>query len=161
MRLNDRVAIVTGGALVASHMLASTLDALNDLPPVPIGYNDLMDRLEDPPPRTEMSEVNEDHPIYFPRKIDYVEQNARNAKVGLPGEQFALKFEKTRLELEGKTNLADSIEHVSEFDDTLGYDIRSYETNGKDRFIEVRATSLTSRYPQFFVSANELRTSES
>jgi hypothetical protein len=151
---------VIGAALVSSRVIASTLDELGDLPNVLVGYNDLLDRLEAPPPRTERNEIGEDRPNYLPRKFDYVAQNARNTKIGFQGECFALEFEKTRLEVAGKANLSDSIEHVSRFDDTLGYDIRSFEENGKDRFIEVKATTLTSRYTQFYVTANELRTSK-
>jgi hypothetical protein len=151
---------VIGAALVAGDEIVLTLDALSDIPSELLGYNDLLERLEDPPPRTETNEVQEGRASYLPRKFDFVERNARNAKIGLQGEHFSFEFEKIRLELAGKPHLADSIEHVSLFDDTLGYDIKSYETDGKDRFIEVKATTLTSRYTQFFVSANELRTSK-
>ena len=40
--------------------------------------------------------------------------------------------------------------------DGLGYDIRSFESDGRARFIEVKTTSFGERTP-FFVSANEAR----
>lgn len=40
--------------------------------------------------------------------------------------------------------------------DGLGYDIHSFESDGRDRFIEVKTTSFGDKTP-FFVSANELR----
>lgn len=40
--------------------------------------------------------------------------------------------------------------------DGLGYDIRSFEPDGRERFIEVKTTSFGERTP-FYVSANELR----
>jgi len=39
--------------------------------------------------------------------------------------------------------------------DGLGYDIRSFEPDGSERFIEVKTTSFGQRTP-FFVSANEV-----
>ena len=56
-------------------------------------------------------------------------------------EKFVLKFEKTRLESVKKFNLADRIEQVSETKGNwAGYDIRSFDDNGSDRFIEVKTT---------------------
>ena len=40
--------------------------------------------------------------------------------------------------------------------DGLGYDIRSFEHDGRPRFIEVKTTSFGERTP-FFVTANEVR----
>ena len=47
--------------------------------------------------------------------------------------------------------------HVSALDgDGLGYDIRSFEPDGRKRYIEVKTTGFGERTP-FFVSANEAR----
>lgn len=40
--------------------------------------------------------------------------------------------------------------------DGLGYDIRSFEPDGTERYIEVKSTTFGERTP-FFVSANEVR----
>jgi hypothetical protein len=53
--------------------------------------------------------------------------------------------------------LDDQVEHVSQTQgDGLGYDIRSFESDGSACFIEVKTTSFGKRTP-FFVSANEVR----
>ncbi len=57
----------------------------------------------------------------------------------------------------GKERLANKIEQVSiSIGDSAGCDIHSYETSGKDRFIEVKTTKYGIDTP-FFVSANELQ----
>lgn len=57
----------------------------------------------------------------------------------------------------GAGQLADGVKHVSVTEgDGLGYDIRSFETDGRERFIEVKTTTFGERTP-FFVSANEVR----
>jgi hypothetical protein len=95
-----------------------------------------------------------------PRKVDFLKRDAANCELGLLGEKFALKYEKARLIYAGKDTLAQGIEHTSqELGDGTGYDIRSYEENGKDRYIEVKTTRF-SRYTPFYVSPNELRVSQ-
>jgi hypothetical protein len=90
---------------------------------------------------------------------NYVEQEARNAALGLAGETAALEFERTRLREAGKDSLADGIEHVAITDGPqAGFDIRSYEIDGKDRFIEVKTTA-SGAYTPFFVTGYELETS--
>jgi hypothetical protein len=97
---------------------------------------------------------------FKPRKVDFLLRDAANSELGLLGEKFALKFEKARLIYAGKDALADGIEHTSqELGDGTGYDIRSYEENGTDRFIEVKTTRF-SRYTPFYVTPNELRVSQ-
>jgi hypothetical protein len=90
-------------------------------------------------------------------KRDYLEREARNLSLGLVGEDFALRFERWRLIELGVGQLADKVEHVSVTEgDGLGYDIRSYEPDGRERYIEVKTTTFGDRTP-FFVSANEVR----
>lgn len=88
--------------------------------------------------------------------MNYLEREARNASVGLAGEQLVLQYERTRLIEAGCDALADRIEHVSVTEgDGAGFDIRSFETDGADRFIEVKTTQYGKETP-FFVSRNEL-----
>lgn len=57
----------------------------------------------------------------------------------------------------GVGQLAERVAHVSEAEgDWLGYDIRSFDAQGNDRFIEVKTTSFGERTPSF-VLANEVR----
>ena len=93
-------------------------------------------------------------------KRDYLAIEARNSALGLEGERLVLRFEHERLWRAGRRELADRIEHVSQTrGDGLGYDILSFETNGRERLLEVKTTRFGPWTP-FFVSRNELRVSE-
>lgn len=73
--------------------------------------------------------------------INYLEREARNRALGAAGEAFVISYEQTRLALAGYERLAASIEHTSRVrGDRAGYDIRSFETSGEERWIEVKTT---------------------
>ena len=92
--------------------------------------------------------------------VNYLELEARNASLGAAGEAFVLDFEHRRLWEAGKRELARRIEHVSRTTgDGLGYDVTSYEENGRERLIEVKTTSFGSMTP-FFASRCEVSVSE-
>jgi hypothetical protein len=92
-----------------------------------------------------------------PQKRDYLAREARNASLGLAGEEFVLNYEHYRLRSLGKDGLADRVEHVSQTKgDGLGYDILSFDTTGRERFIEVKTTAFGKETP-FYVSRGELR----
>ncbi len=93
---------------------------------------------------------------YEPVKRDYIAREARNASLGIAGEEFVVRFEHWRLNQLGQTKLADRVEHVSQTrGDGLGYDVLSFDVNGKERFIEVKTTAFSKETP-FFVTRNEL-----
>jgi hypothetical protein len=109
-------------------------------------------------PRAEAA-AREAAPAYLraPVKRDYFAREAQNRSLGQAGELFALDFERWRLAQLGAGQLAEAVQHVSvEAGDGLGYDIRSFEPDGRERFIEVKTTSFGERTP-FYVSANEAR----
>lgn len=61
----------------------------------------------------------------------------------------------------GQERLADKVKHVSQTEgDHLGFDILSFEINGRERLIEVKTTRFGAMTP-FFASRNEVRISES
>ena len=92
--------------------------------------------------------------------FDYLGQEARNASLGLAGEKFVLEFEHRRLWNAGAKVLAERVEHVSKTKgDGLGYDVLSFEPDGRDRLIEVKTTSLGLTAP-FFASQREVSVSE-
>ncbi len=98
-------------------------------------------------------------PYFKPVKRDYLEREAHNQSLGLAGEQFALGYEHWRLVQAGQQRLADRVEHVSKTKgDGLGYDILSFDANGRERFIEVKTTSFGRETP-FFVTNGELNRS--
>jgi Domain of unknown function (DUF3883) len=92
-----------------------------------------------------------------PKKIDYKKKAENADTVGRLGEEFAISYEKWRLR--DCPDLLKKIRHVSIDDDTLGYDIESYEVDGSFRLIEVKSTTgnLETR---FFLTANELQCAE-
>ena len=86
-----------------------------------------------------------------PIKINYLELEQTNQIVGQTGESIALEYERWRLVQEGKESLADKIEWVPQTQgDGLGFDILSRNTNGTDRYIEVKSTKLTKEAPFYF-----------
>jgi len=86
-----------------------------------------------------------------PIKVNYLELEQRNQKVGQMGESIALDYERWRLAKAGQEGLADKIEWVSQTKgDGLGFDILSKNTNGTDRYIEVKSTKLTKEAPFYF-----------
>jgi len=94
------------------------------------------------------------------RQINYLERESQNRSLGRAGELFALDAEHRRLWSAGARRLADAVEHVSATQgDGLGYDIRSFEMDGRERLIEVKTTAFGAMTP-FFASANEVATSE-
>lgn len=111
------------------------------------------------PPRLEV-EAQESAKAYGRRSAirrDHLEREARNRSLGLAGEQFALRCEQWRLSELGVGQLAERVKHASvEQGDGLGFDILSFEHDGRERFIEVKTTTFGERTP-FFVSANEVR----
>ena len=129
-----------------------------------VALNDLLGILVDPPestvseippPRTEYA-----GPSRAAEAVDYLRREARNRSLGDAGEALVMDYEKQRLERAGKEHLARSIEQVSKtVGDHAGYDIRSYHTNGRDRFIEVKTTRY-GRYTPFYISDAEVQFSK-
>lgn len=97
------------------------------------------------------------NPLLFKAvKRDYLEREAQNQSLGLAGEEFIVKFEHWRLIALGQQRLADKVDHVSQSKgDGLGYDVLSFDADGKERFIEVKTTSFGRATP-FFISRGEL-----
>jgi hypothetical protein len=92
-----------------------------------------------------------------PKKVDHQKKAERDSHVGRLGEEFAIRYERWRLR--EHPELLKKLRHVAESDDTLGYDIESYEMDGSPRFVEVKAT-LGPLESRFFLSANEVAVAE-
>ncbi len=109
-------------------------------------------------PRT--SRVREAPATYAPRfsaaKRDYLAQESRNRSLGRAGELFVLELEVRRLHSAGKKALSERVEHVAATQgDGLGFDVLSFEEDGRERLIEVKTTGFGELTP-FYVSRNEL-----
>jgi hypothetical protein len=92
-------------------------------------------------------------------KVDYAARNRANAITGSKGEVLVVEEEKRRLSQSGLNDLADKVTRVSLEDDSLGYDVLSYEADGSPRHIEVKTSAAQTNTVRFFMSDNEMRKS--
>lgn len=93
------------------------------------------------------------------RRDDYQKIEAENRALGLAGERAVVRRERRRLADAGRLSLAERVRHVSVLDgDGLGFDVLSFESDGAERYLEVKTTRYSPQQP-FFVSHNELELS--
>ena len=72
--------------------------------------------------------------------IDFEEKNKTYARIGSRGEEVVILYEKERLVSLGRKDLAEKIKRISMENTFAGYDILSYEVDGRERKIEVKST---------------------
>lgn len=115
-----------------------------------------------PPLRSDVRDVDRgSEPLRRPIRRDYLERESRNRSLGLAGERFVAEFEARRLHAAGYRMLSDRVEHVAATrGDGLGYDVLSFEPDGRERYIEVKTTAFGAATP-FYISRNEVAFSES
>lgn len=94
------------------------------------------------------------------KKIDYSEKSKRNKSIGDRGEQVVVMAERQYLVNKGMNKLAEKVDHISKQDDSAGYDIKSYDSNGVEKYIEVKSTLNPVGRCNIFISLNELQTSQ-
>jgi hypothetical protein len=137
----------------------AALAVVQTLAVVPTGADFSKVRTEAPKKSNEVKESSV-LPLFRAVKRDYLEREARNQSLGLAGEEFVAQFEHWRLLELGEKKLAERVEHVSRSrGDGLGYDVLSFDSNGRERFIEVKTTTFGRETP-FFVSRGELALSK-
>jgi hypothetical protein len=93
-------------------------------------------------------------------KLNYERENRKSKQLGDRGEEIVKSFEIDRLIKAGKTKLAKKIERVSLKSDSYGYDILSFNEDGTERHIEVKATQSKAVITNFFLTINELNTAK-
>lgn len=107
------------------------------------------------PPPDELEQMQ-----HIARRFDVAERDARNRALGRAGEERIVLHERSSLAAAGRDDLADRVRWVSDQDgDGAGYDIASFETDGRPRLIEVKTTNGWERTP-FHISRNELAVAE-
>jgi hypothetical protein len=90
-------------------------------------------------------------------KIDFAERDALNRMAGDFAERIVIKYERESLIAAGKDALADKVSQVSLQSDSHGYDIMSYDQDGEEKHIEVKAVkSKPVSSFRFFISENEI-----
>ena len=111
--------------------------------------------LSNQPPPLELEQM-----LRVARKFDVAGRDERNRTLGRAGEEHVLAYERTSLIAAGRGDLAHRVRWVSQEDgDGAGYDIQSYERDGRLRLIEVKTTNGWERTP-FMISSNELSVAE-
>ena len=76
------------------------------------------------------------------RKFDPVERDLRNRLLGRAGEEFVLEIERKKLEKLQRLDLLKKVRWISaEEGDGAGYDILSFEPDGRELLIEVKTTN--------------------
>lgn len=111
-----------------------------------------------PPPtqRNEPSPVDAEFMAKLGRKYDVAERDARNRALGKAGEELILRREIETLRQSRRDDLANKVRWTSVQDgDGYGFDIASFEPDGRERLIEVKTTNGWERTP-FHISQNEL-----
>jgi hypothetical protein len=141
-------------------LVEATVKQTIDKPPI---ISDIMSILVEPPKPDDdktMFREAQSPKTKRPFRRNYLEIESRNQSLGLAGEKLVLEFEHERLWRVGKRELANRIEHVSNTQgDGLGFDILSFEDDGRERLIEVKTTRFGESTP-FFASKSEVEFSE-
>lgn len=122
--------------------------------PPPIAYGPIPTQRNEPPP------VDPAFIAAIGRKYDVAARDARNRALGRAGEEAVLSGERVLLRSAGREDLARKVRWTSQEDgDGFGYDISSFELDGRERLLEVKTTNGWERTP-FHISANELAVAE-
>lgn len=121
------------------------------------GFAETQDLLfEQPPPKRAIENVHTSDDIErLVRKFDPAERDFRNRALGKQGEEMVFDSERNRL-LKTSFDLANQVRWVSRDDgDGAGFDILSFEADGRERLIEVK-TTVGGQFTPFYISRNEV-----
>jgi hypothetical protein len=93
-------------------------------------------------------------------RCDYAAREARNSSLGRAGEELVVQYEQYRLSRLGLDRLAAKVQHISKNEgDGAGFDVLSFEADGREKFVEVKTTAFAKETP-FFASSAEIRFSQ-
>lgn len=148
---------VVESQLEGNTVIDTAAQAAVERPAIEIAVNESMSVWVPAPKPAKVRETASEYaPRFSPVRRDYLAREARNRSLGRAGELFVLELESRRLHGEGKKALSERVEHVAASQgDGLGYDILSFESNGRERLIEVKTTAFGELTP-FYVSRNEI-----
>jgi hypothetical protein len=121
------------------------------------GFAEAQDLLFEQPPQKRATEIIQTTDDFerLARKFDPAERDFRNRALGKQGEELVFNAERSRL-LKTNHNLANKVRWVSRDDgDGAGFDILSFEANGRRRLIEVK-TTVGGQFTPFYISRNEV-----
>lgn len=124
-----------------------------------VGEERMLDVAPPPTLRNAPPSAEEERRIAIGRKLDIAEQDMRNRALGRAGEVRVLAHERSRLRNSGRPELALRIDWVADRNDAAGFDILSFEADGRERLIEVKTTNCRWDRAPFHISRNEVDTS--
>jgi|SRR5690554_542974 len=127
---------------------------LKDFPPIESLKFDYVELQTDELPEPTEKKKNKE------TKVDYSNRSRKFKRIGDRGEQIVLRAERQFLKKNGRKDLAKLVDQISERDDSVGYDIKSYELDGTEKLIEVKSTLRKIGNSNIFLSANELQVAE-
>jgi len=88
--------------------------------------------------------------------IDFEKENKKHRRLGEHGELVVLNAERGSLRKMGKAVLANGIRQISKENTSAGYDILSFEEDGRNKYIEVKSTNNSpSGKVNFLITINE------
>lgn len=115
-------------------------------------------RIEKPPGPAEVS--TDERMRRVVRIHDPAMRDARNRHLGTAGERLVLRHERHRLRAASLDHLAERVRWIArEEGDGVGFDILSFDSDGREMWMEVKTTTGPSTTP-FYLTENEHRVSE-
>ncbi len=88
--------------------------------------------------------------------IDFEKEDKKHRRLGERGEVIVRNAERDSLKKMGKSNLANRIRQISKENTSAGYDILSFEEDGRNKYIEVKSTNNSpSSKANFLITINE------
>lgn len=89
--------------------------------------------------------------------IDYSEQQRISQRIGERGEELVLQNEIDKLKALGFSNdVLSKVRRVSLESDDYGYDILTFDKDGRERYLEVKTTKVNRTDFSFIITKNEL-----
>lgn len=82
-------------------------------------------------------------------------QDFRKKQLGDAGEEWVLGLERERLVRQERSDLAHKVRWVAREGDSFGFDVQSFDSDGRERFIEVKTTNFGVTTP-FYITRNEV-----
>lgn len=98
--------------------------------------------------------------FYSNRNINFEGEIKKNTELGKKGEDIVVEYEKTRLIMEGREDLADKVVATRKIaGNAERFDVLSYDKDGNEKYIEVKTTK-GGMNNIFHISENEVQFSE-
>ena len=110
--------------------------------------------LEVPPPAVSPRSDSADRRREIARSYDAARLDATKRRLGRLGEEWAVEYERDRLKMADRPDLAAQVVRVAGKNDALGWDVESFAEDGERRLLEVKTTGMGIKTP-FILTSNE------